>query len=111
MAGPVYAVRLSRGAEEDLEALSDHVAQHRPAGEAAALLDAILEEVGTLERFPHRGAVPDELAGLGLRNFRQRLVPPCRLIWRVIGNEVFVLAIAETRRDMQALLERRLLGR
>jgi toxin ParE1/3/4 len=45
------------------------------------------------------------------RDFRQLGLAPYRIIYRVIAQEVFVLLIADGRRDMQGLLERRLLGR
>jgi toxin ParE1/3/4 len=110
MPAPAYEVRLTPGAEEDLEAIYDYLAGHRGADDAEALLDRLLTKVGTLERFPMRGSVPKELAPLGIREFRQIVVPPFRLIYRVIGDTVFVTLIADGRRDMQALLARRLLG-
>ena len=74
------------------------------------LLDRLLAAIETLETFPLRGSVPRELDALGIREFRQILVEPYRLIYRVVGKTVFVMVIADGRRDMQALLERRLLG-
>jgi toxin ParE1/3/4 len=111
MAPPHYEVRLIRGAEDELEGLYFYLAEHGSPAQANALLDAMLDKVEALERFPHRGAVPKELAGLGIRTFRQLVLAPYRILYRVIGRDVFVLAIADGRRDMQALLERRLLGR
>lgn len=106
-----YEVRFTQGAEDDLEALIDYVAETRSPAEAVALLDKLLEKVETLERFPQRGAIPKELEALGISEFRQTLVLPYRLIYRVADRKVFVAVIADGRRDMQALLERRLLGR
>lgn len=111
MASPPFEARLTRGAEDDLEKLYDYLAEQGSQEIADALLDAILDKVDALERFPHRGNAPKELAGLGIRNFRQLVLPPYRIVYRVIGQEVFVLLIADGRRDMQALLERRLLQR
>jgi toxin ParE1/3/4 len=49
------------------------------------------------------------LIALGLREFRQVFFKPYRIIYRVMGNNVYVLLIADGRRDMQKLLQRRLL--
>lgn len=106
-----FEVELTQGAEDDLETIHGYLADHRSAEAAESLLDALLEKIPTLERFPQRGSVPKELEMLGIREFRQILLDPYRLIYRVIGSKVFVLVIADGRRDMQALLERRLLGR
>lgn len=48
---------------------------------------------------------------MGVREFWQILLDWYRLIYRVIGSKVVILIIAGGRRDMQALFERRLLGR
>lgn len=105
-----FDVRLTRGAEIDLEALLGFVKDNRSAVQADALLDRLLTAIETLETFPQRGSAPKELDALGIREFRQILVEPYRLIYRLSGKTVFVMVIADGRRDMQALLERRLLG-
>lgn len=110
MAEKRYAVRLTRGAERDLETIYDYLSEHRSAEDAAALLDVILEKIGDLERHPGRGAVPKELAALGIAEFRQILHRHYRMIYRVADRTVFVTVIADGRRDMQSLLEQRLLA-
>ena len=110
MPATTFAVELTQGAEDDLEALYDYLATNRSVTEADALLDALSDKIGTLERFPSRGAVPKELAALGIREFRQILVRPYRLIYRVVARRVIVMLIADGRRDMQTALERRMLG-
>ena len=105
-----FDVRLTRGAEIDLESLYDFVMDNRSAEQADILLDRLAVAIETLETFPLRGSVPKELDVLGIREFRQILVEPYRLIYRLSGKTVFVMVIADGRRDMQALLERRLLG-
>jgi toxin ParE1/3/4 len=47
---------------------------------------------------------------LGIREYRQAHFKPYRLIYRVTGKQVFIYIIADGRRDMQALLSRRMLG-
>ena len=109
MTRPPFEVRLTRGAESDLEKLHDYLAEQGLPEAADTLLESVLDRVESLERFPNRGSVPKELAGLGIRSFRQLVLSPYRIIYRVIGREVFILVVADGRRDMQALLERRLL--
>lgn len=106
-----FEVELTQGAEDDLEAIHAYLAEHRSMDAAESLLYAFLEKISTLERYPDRGSVPKELEALGVREFRQILLDPYRLIYRVISSKVVILVIADGRRDMQALLERRLLGR
>ena len=46
---------------------------------------------------------------MGLREYREVYFKPYRIIYRIIAQHVYVMVIADGRRDMQILLERRLL--
>lgn len=105
-----YTVYLTAGAEADLADIHSWIGENRSAEQADAFLDAMLAKVDSLETYPERGSVPRELDALGIREFRQLVAPPYRLIYRVIVDHVFIFLIADGRRDVQALLERRLLS-
>jgi toxin ParE1/3/4 len=105
-----HDVLLTEGAERDLEELYDYIAEvHSPAN-ADYVLDQLMEVVEDLATFPERGAYPKELLALGIREYRQAFFKPYRVIYRVMGKQVFIYLIADGRRDMQTLLARRLLG-
>lgn len=55
------------------------------------------------------GRHPRELLALGIREYREVFFEPYRIICRVMGDGAYVLVIADGRRDMRALLQRRLL--
>jgi toxin ParE1/3/4 len=63
-----------------------------------------------LSTLPERGSHPKELLALGIKDYRQTFFKPYRLICRVDGQRVYVYLIVDSRRDMQSLLARRLLG-
>ena len=69
-----------------------------------------MEVAESLSSYPERGSYPRELLALGIREYRQSFFKPYRIIYRVIGKQAIVYVIADGRRDMQALLGRRLLG-
>ncbi len=104
-----YEVLLTAGAQRDLEAIYDYIAETDGQARANHVLDRLLEVSKRLAEFPERGAYPKELLALGIREYRQLFFQPYRLIYRVIGQQVFITLIADGRRDMQALLARRLL--
>lgn len=110
MAGRKYEVLLTEGAEQDLESIYDYITEFDCKANADYVLDRLLEVVESLSTFPERGAFPKELAALGIRDYRQTAFKPYRVIYRVIGQKVYIYAIADGRRDMQSLLARRLLG-
>lgn len=105
-----YEVLLTAGAEGDLEELYTYIAEHDSSNSADHVLDKLMEVAEGLSGFPERGSYPRELLALGIREYRQSFFKPYRIIYRVIGKQVIVYVIADGRRDMQALLARRLLG-
>lgn len=105
-----FEVLLTAGAQRDLEAIYDYIAEADGRARADQVLDELLNVSEQLAEFPERGAHPKELLALGIREYRQVFFEPYRVIYRVIGQQVFITVIADGRRDMQALLTRRLLG-
>lgn len=105
-----YEVLITEGAERDLESIYDYIAKSSGATIADQVLDRLLEVVASLSRFPDRGNHPKELMALGIREYRQAIFNPYRVVYRVIGKQVVIYVIADGRRDMQSLLTRRLLG-
>jgi toxin ParE1/3/4 len=104
-----FAVRLTASAARDLEEIHGYIARHDSPDKAEYVLDHIEMVFGSLSESPNRGSYPRELLALGIREFREVFFKPYRIIYRVLGETVHVLVIADGRRDMQALLQRRLL--
>ncbi len=104
-----YRVLLTRSAERDIEKIHDYIAETDSQGNADQMLDKLMVAAEALADFPERGSYPKELLLLGIREYRQVLFKPYRLIYRVPGKKVVIYMIADSRRDMQALLSRRML--
>ncbi len=105
-----FQVMLTEGAEHDLESIYDYIAEFDCMANASHVLDQLMEVVDSLSRFPERGAYPNELASLGIKEYRQLLFKPYRVIYRTLGDQVVIYLIVDSRRDMQSVLARRLLG-
>ena len=105
-----HTVLLTPDAENDLEEIYNYIADHDSIASAKYVLDRLMETAKTLATFPERGSVPRELLALGGREHRQIFFKPYRLIYRVEAKHVEIYLIADGRRDMKALLARRLLG-
>ncbi|MBI5783883.1 MAG: type II toxin-antitoxin system RelE/ParE family toxin [Rhodocyclales bacterium] len=110
MAGTRYPVLLTAGAEQDLESIYDYIAEYDSPANADYVLDRLTKAAEGLATFPERGSYPKELLALGIKEYRQVFFKPYRMIYRVIGKQVYIHLIADGRRDMQSLLARRLLG-
>jgi len=105
-----FEVLLTEGAEQDLESIHDYISDFDCVDNANHVLEELMEVVESLSKFPERGSYPKELVGLGIKEYRQTVFKPYRVIYRVAGSQVIIYLIADGRRDMQSVLARRLLG-
>jgi toxin ParE1/3/4 len=104
-----FAILLTNDAARDLNQLYDYIAVHDSPRKADHVLEQIEKTFSTLSEFPERGVYPKELLELGIREYREIFFKPYRIIYRVMKKDVYVLLIVDGRRDMQSLLQRRLL--
>lgn len=104
-----WQVYLTDDATHDLESLYDYIESHDAPEKADYVLKKIEEAFSSLAENPARGSYPNELLDIGLRDYREVYFKPYRVIYRVIENNVYVMVIVDGRRDMQSLLQRRLL--
>ena len=95
--------------EADLVDLFEYIAKKDSVVNAYHVLDELESLITGLEQQPERGHYPAELLEHGIKNFREVLFKPYRVIYEVMGSKVVVLGCFDGRRDMQSLLERRLL--
>jgi toxin ParE1/3/4 len=103
-------VLLTQGAEQDIQSIHDYITESDGPLRADQVLDGLLAATDKLTVMPERGSYPKELLTLGIKEYRQVLFKPYRIVYRVIGRDVVVYVVADGRRDMQSLLARRLLG-
>jgi len=103
-----FRVRWAEAAVRDLEEIVSYVAVDSGAN-ASRVLARIETRAAALEASPSRGRVVPELAHFGMRTWRELLVRPYRLIYRIEGDTVTVLSVFDGRRDLEDVLLERLL--
>lgn len=104
-----FAVLLTDDAARDLGEIYDYIALHDSPQKADRVLEWIEKAFSSLSEFPERGVYPKELSALGIREYREVFFKPYRIIYRVMDKIVYIFLIVDGRRDMQSLLQRRLL--
>lgn len=103
-----YKVDLTQSALIDLNDILDWISGHDSLERALAVLDKIEIRLDSLSRHPERGALPPELRAIGIDKYREVFFKPYRIIYQVVEERLIVNLIADGRRDMFALLHRRL---
>ena len=104
-----FSVLFTDDAVRDLEELYDYIDQHDVPGKADYVLEQIEKVFSSLSENPRRGVYPKELVSIGIKEYREIFFKPYRIIYRIIEKNVFVLLVVDGRRNMQELLQRRLL--
>lgn len=104
-----FKVFLTEDAAGDLAELYEYILINDSPQKAEYVLQQIEKKLSSLSEFPERGVHPKELLKLGIREYREIFFKPYRSIYRIIDADVYVLLIADGRRDMQTLLQRRLI--
>ena len=105
----IYKVRITEDAEQDLIDLFDYIARRDSVENAYHVLDKLEELILSLDNNPQRGHSPPELDVRGIKDYKEVHFKPYRIIYEIIGTVVVILGCFDGRRDMQSLLERRLL--
>lgn len=108
MARRRFRVEWAEAAVRDLEEIAGYLAL-KSQPDAERLLRRVADRAATLESSPARGRVVPELARFQMRTWRELVMRPYRLVYRIEADTVIVLAVFDARRDLEDLLLERLL--
>lgn len=96
-------------AELDLEELRSYILKDFSHHIWQKTYSKLKEAIRNLARFPHLGAIPEELEALNLSQYRQILSGMNRVIYEIRQDTVYIHVIVDARRDMKSFLMRRLI--
>lgn len=103
------SVRFTKTARADLAEIYRFIKRRDGAERAKGVLKRIVESTQMLASQPGADPIPPELEPLGLTEYRQLVSAPYRVVYSVEGDTVYVMVVADGRRDFQSLLKRRML--
>jgi len=104
-----YQVKITSEAEKDIEDIYDYIAKKDSLLNALYVLDNLELLIFSLDESPERGHYPSELIVQGIKEYREVVFKPYRVIYEITGKKVIVHLCVDGRRDMKSLLERRIL--
>ncbi|MDA2926354.1 type II toxin-antitoxin system RelE/ParE family toxin [Acidobacteria bacterium AH-259-G07] len=108
MAKP-YLIDWAPVAIRDLEEIFDYVALHNSFDRANHLHSKILNRVKTLSSHPTRCRIVPELKEVGVNDYRELIIAPYRVFFRITGRTVGIVGVLDGRRDLEELLISRIL--
>ena len=104
-----FQVFLVGVAEDDLFELYRYVKENDSEQKALDLIENIEGLIMNLDSLPSRDHIPKELDRISVKNYREVNYKSYRVLYEIEGKKVNVFAILDGRRDLQDVLERRLL--
>lgn len=94
-------------AAQDLEDIVDYIASQDGPDAAQKVYEKLRARTRTLQTHPKRCRIVPELRSIGVMEYRELIIAPYRLFFRIEGDKVNVLGILDGRRDLEETLIRR----
>lgn len=85
---------------QELDAIAEYIALDDPAS-ASLLVKTVLDKSKRLQDFPRSGRIPPELPN---SVYREIVVPPCRIFYRLDDTQVFLLFVLREERLLRAYM-------
>ena len=102
-----YQVLWTHTAQQDLTEIVDYIAQDS-IDDALAILQKLETKAALLITLPNRGRIVPELLHTGISQYRELVNAPWRIIYRVENKQVLIMAVLDSRRNLQTVLLNRL---
>ena len=96
-------------AENDLAGIIEYLAADSPAN-ALKVLDKLKEKAANHHHSPKRGRIIPELQEYEIYLYREIIIAPWRLMYRVQEDKIYVLAVLDSRQNIEDILLKRVLN-
>ncbi len=104
-----FDVLWTAAAEDDLHRIIEFISVEQPEA-AMEILKRIKEAAGELDQFPGTGLIVSALLMQGISRYREMVIKPWRLIYRIQDRKVYVVTLIDGRRNVEDILLSRLLN-
>lgn len=107
---PKYEIIWTNIAENDLKEIIAYISidSHQ---NASTILKNIKQNASNLYSLPERGRIVPELQAQGIFQYRELIIPPWRLVYRIDERRIYVLSVIDSRRNVEDILLSRLVGK
>ena len=103
-----FRVEWSRAASTDLLNIINYISEDSTTA-AFSIFEKIRSKCETLNQSPERGRVVPELKEYGISSYHEIIVKPWRIIYRISDKKIYVLAVIDSRRNIEDILIERFL--
>jgi len=104
----MYEIIWTNVAENDLINIVEYISVDSPQN-ALEILEKIRQKASSPYTLPERGRIVPELQGQGIFQYRELVIPPWRLMYRIADQKIFVMSVIDSRRNVEDVLLNRLI--
>jgi len=106
----IYKLQWTQNAKDDLLDIITRIKQESP-NSAKEVYAKLKKTAQSSNFFPLKGRVVPELFDEGITYYRELIQTPWRIIYRVGNDTVYLIAIIDSRQNLDELLLRKILSR
>lgn len=108
---PRYHIEWAPVAIQDFDQILAYVSLHDSPQTAVQIYTKISSRIKTLCNYPRRCRIVPELKGQGIPEYRELIIAPYRVFFRLTERTVGIVGVLDGRRDLEELIIQRALDR
>jgi len=97
-------------AEDDIFNIYKYNDKNYSSKNALETIKEIKTTISNLKNYPNIGNIPPELERIDIYEYREVHFSPYRIIYKIIGENIYIHCILDSRRDIRSLLMERFLN-
>lgn len=103
-----YKIEFTEWAEVDLDEIALYIAENDQVAKAVKVYLKIKDRILSLKSFAERGRVVPELKRIDIKEYREIIYNPYRIIYMIKDRTVFIIAVFDGRREIEDILYERI---
>ena len=103
-----FSVIVSKSAKNDIREIVKFISKNNPIN-ALNVLNRINERINSLKSFPEKGSYIPELLKHNIKDYRQLIETPWKIIYKIENEIVNVIIVIDSRRNTQDILVEKLI--
>jgi len=101
-------VRWTRESLIRLREVNSYISKDNPQA-AEKFLDKIINLAESIKENPEKGRIVPELDFHNINNYRELIITPWRIIYRIEEQKVYILSMIDSRRNFEDIILKRLM--
>ncbi|MEW6381504.1 MAG: type II toxin-antitoxin system RelE/ParE family toxin [bacterium] len=103
-----YKVIWVNPAKYDLAGIIEYISNDNPS-HAREIFQELHQKTASLCHFPQRCRIIPELQKQGIYQYRELIIPPWRIMYRISEENVYIVAVLDCRQNIEDILFQRLI--